>query len=648
MSSLLASRASSMELLGKKLQHAFLAISLILWAPSTFGQEDDIFGGQPGAAANNVVEPIGNQFEIALRRDLSRETDPVVKSLLSDPPTTPKELGRAIRLMLRIKRYDEVERWLQAISRLNLNEEVSSVLVDNAGPRTFITISEIEGGEIAESSKALAKRIVELSSGVRISPATLSQLAEQMRSRDSSVRLAGYQGISSAGRAGLQEFFANIMAAGAPMPTPIMCEALAKWDEPAWEAWNEAIRTTHSDAQFNLAVLAFGSRDPKFLVPLASVITASDPSDSAWEPLRKAWRVSEKTTEQSIYKQAITNLNGELALHRRTRFENQESTSLVWRLRDDGRSLELVDGRSTEVMFQRLLSSANSVLRLSKQPDRDSALAYAVLAEGLSTQQSFLELQSLIAPFRETPAFFCLALDLADEQDLGKAQAVILEEFNRFLVPLTSDVRERLLRSLDSGYRVVRYRAASTLMNYLQSLPEEVASTALPSRGKLDRVARELLAAKAKPVAFVVGSSSSLRDHTKSLLTSLNFHVYEFGTAREVLTAAKQGVAADRIFLVSSVYEVSLAQLVQRLRAVPVTSRAAIIMLADRLNQAERELLSQDGRVIFGSVPPEAVGIKLLLDRLSAIDSQTPVLTFADRIVWAENAERYLQRFTTD
>jgi hypothetical protein len=241
-----------------------------------------------------------------------------------------------------------------------------------------------------------------------------------------------------------------------------------------------------------------------------------------------------------------------------------------------------------------------------------------------------------------------LALDLADEQDLGKAQAVILEEFNRFLVPLTSDVRERLLRSLDSGYRVVRYRAASTLMNYLQSLPEEVASTALPSRGKLDRVARELLAAKAKPVAFVVGSSSSLRDHTKSLLTSLNFHVYEFGTAREVLTAAKQGVAADRIFLVSSVYEVSLAQLVQRLRAVPVTSRAAIIMLADRLNQAERELLSQDGRVIFGSVPPEAVGIKLLLDRLSAIDSQTPVLTFADRIVWAENAERYLQRFTTD
>lgn len=636
-----------MELLGKKLQHAFLAISLIWCASSTFGQEDDIFGGQPGVAATNFVAPTGNQFEVALRRDLMRETDPVVKSLLSDPPTTPKELGKAVKLMVRIKRYDEVERWLQAITRLNLNEEVSATLVDNAGPRTFITISEIETGEIAENSKALAKRIVELSSGARMSPATLSQLAEQLRSRDSSARLAGYQGISSAGRAGLQEFFANVMADGAPLPTPIMCEALAKWDEPAWEAWNEAIRTTHSDAQFNLAVLAFGSRDPKFLVPLASVISASDPSDSAWEPLRKAWRVSEKTSEQSIYKQAVTNLNGALALHRRTRFENQESTGLAWRLRDDGRSLELVDGRSTEVVFQSLQSMANSVLRLSKQADRESALAYAVLAEGLSTQQSFLELQSLIASFRENPAFFCLALDLAEEQDLGKAQVVILEEFNRFLVPLTSDVRERLLRSLDSGYRVVRYRAASTLMNYLQSLPEDVAATALPSRGKLDRVARELLSVKAKPVAFVVGSSSSLRDHTKTLLTSLNFNVYEFVSASEVLTAAKQGVAADRIFLVSSVYEVSLAQLVQRLRAVPVTSRSAIIMLADRLNQAERELLSLDGRVIFGSVPPESTGIKLLLDRLNAIDSQTPVLTFADRIVWAEKAERYLQRFAS-
>ncbi len=642
----IASRASSMELLGKKLL-SLAAITCLFGqgAERLFSQDEDIFGGNAGAANTPVVDNDLLQSERSLRTAIFNEADPVVKSLLIDPPSTPQQLGKAIKLMVRINRLDEVSRWLRSIEKLQLDEPTAVALVDSAGPRTFTILAETEAIEISPSGKELAKKIVELASGARMNPATLAEYANQMRSLDNATRLAGYRGIASAGRPGIQEFLANVMAAGAELPTPIMCEALSKMDRPAWEAWSEAIRTTHPDAQLNLAVLAYGSRDPKYLVPLASVINAADPSDESWTPLRKAWSVSSKTSEDSILKQSIEDLKSTLALHRRIRFDNDAAVGLQWKLAEDGRSLQLVDGRPAEVIFQRLQSYASSVLRSAKSANRDSALAYAVLAESLSTQQSYLELQNLISRFKEGESFFCFAFDVAEENDLGNAQSTILEEFKRFLVPMSSDVKERLVRSLDSGFRVVRYRSASLLMDYMSSLPEDIARTSLNGRSKLDRVARELVAAKSKPVAFVVGSSSSLRSHTKALLDAQNYSVVEYGSATEVISAAKQGIAPDKIFIVSSVFEVSLAQLVQRLRAVPVTSRTPILMLCDRLNKSETESISSDGRVVVGSVPPDASGLLQLVNRLAVIDSQTPSLIFSDRLVWGEKAGRYLATF---
>jgi hypothetical protein len=632
-----------MELFGKKL------LSILTFAclfghsvERVFSQDEDFFGGAAGVATTPAAEGVTNQAEKSLRDAIFNEADPVVRSLLTDPPTTPQQLGKAIKLMVRINRLDEVSRWLRSIEKLELDEPTAMALVDAAGPRTFTILAETEAIEIAPSGKELAKKIVALASGARMSPATLSQYVNQMRSLDNATKIAGYRGIASAGRAGIQEFLANVMAPGAAMPTPIMCEALSKLDRPAWEAWSEAIRTTHADAQLNLAILAYGSRDPKFLVPLASVINAADPTDESWAPLRKAWNASSKSSEDSILKQSIEDLKSTLALHRRIRFNNDAAVGLQWKLSDDGRSLQIVEGRPADVAFQMLQSYASSVLRSVKMADRDSALAYAILAESLSTQQSYLELQNLISKFNDDQSFFCFALDVAEANDLGKAQVAILEEFKRFLVPMSSDVQERLVHALDSGFRVVRYRAASLLMDYLESLPEDLARTSLNGRSKLDRVAKELVATKSKPVAFVVGSSSSLRSHTKALLDAQNYFVIEYGSATEVISAAKQGNAPDKILIVSSVFEVSLAQLVQRLRAIPVTSRTPILMLCDRLNKSEIDSLSTDGRVVIGSVPPDAAGLFQLVNSLSIMDSQTPSLIFSDRLVWAEKAGRYL------
>lgn len=232
----IASRASSMELFGKKL------LSLVgvtcLFGPGAgrlFAQDEDFFGGGAGTTNAAVVNNDELQSERELRTAIFNEADPVVKSLLIDPPSTPQQLGKAIKLMVRINRFDEVSRWLRSIEKLQIDEPTAGMLVDSAGPRTFSILAETDSLEISPAGKELAKKIVELASGARMNPATLSQYANQMRSLDNATRLAGYRGIASAGRAGIQEFLANVMAAGAQMPTPIMCEALSKLDRPAWK-----------------------------------------------------------------------------------------------------------------------------------------------------------------------------------------------------------------------------------------------------------------------------------------------------------------------------------------------------------------------------------------------------------------------------
>ncbi len=236
---------------------------------AVFSQDEDFFGGNMAAASAPAVANEAVQSERALRSAIFSESDPVVRSLLIDPPTTPRELGKAVKLMVRINRLDEVGRWMRAIEKIQLDESTAIALVDSAGPRTFTVLAETEAIEISAASKELAKEDCRTGEWSQDESGNLSSICSQMRSPDNATRLAGYRGIAAAGRAGIQEFLANVMAAGAEMPTPIMCEALAKLDRPAWEAWSEAVRTTHVDAQRNLAILAYGSRDPKYLVPLA-------------------------------------------------------------------------------------------------------------------------------------------------------------------------------------------------------------------------------------------------------------------------------------------------------------------------------------------------------------------------------------------
>jgi hypothetical protein len=631
-----------MHVAGKTFPFLFLCTLCLGVCLSTMGQ-DNPFGADPGADTGSEA-PQDDPFETSIRLALKSETNAVVRTLLTDPPKSPKDLAVAIKLMVRIKRWDEVSRWMKAIQSKPLDEKTAVEMVDAAGTRTFPMV-ESAGDELAPAERMLAQKIIQLANSYRFNPTLLANYATQMRSDNSATRLAGYRGIESTGRYGVAAFFANVMAADAPAPTPIMCEALTRLETPAFEAWCVAIQTPHDDAKLQLAKLAYGSRDPRFAPALGSLIADSDPTNEGWNPLRQAWEQSTSfANRQELVRLSSEKLAERLGLYLRSRFANDAATSIRWSLGPTGRTLDLAECRPAEALWSHLTFEADNVLRYVARPDETAALAYVVMAQNSVSVEQQTTLRSRAKSFLESAEFCAKAWDLSVKHDLAQAQRMILDDLGQYLVPFSPAIRERMIAALDSGYSTVRYTAASQLIEYLLTLDANESRVGLFGQSKLERVAEDMLSLNVRPTAYVIGGSSSLRNHLKTLLEASNVIASDFNNAAGAITSARQNGAVDQIYVVSSVFEMSVPQLVQRLRATPVGSKAPIVMLADSLNASSVEFLLSDPRVVIGSVPPDETGLAFLLEKVALIQEHSAPISPTDRLLWREKAEAFFAR----
>ncbi|MFN7333919.1 MAG: hypothetical protein ACK5TC_02560, partial [bacterium] len=205
----------------------------------------DPFGDAPGDNVNALSEmasPSGGGANKLDASDLNGdvfERSAGVKSLLARPPKSHADLARAVQLMARVKRWEEVSRWLKAIDKLGIDERSAATMVDQVGGKTFQSLLGAMA-QLEASDKAIAKKILDLANQQRINPESLRKHLANMRSQDQAVRIAGFRGIQSAGYPGIAAMLNELMSADAVQPSPIMCEALGKLHQPAKDAWKVA------------------------------------------------------------------------------------------------------------------------------------------------------------------------------------------------------------------------------------------------------------------------------------------------------------------------------------------------------------------------------------------------------------------------
>ena len=139
--------------------------------------------------ASNSNQGLGNRFD-------PNERSAVVLSFRTNPPRTASELARAIQLMARIQRWDEVGHWLDEAVKLGLNEENAMQMVQSAGTQTFLQLTGREA-KLSNLQKTSATKILNLVSAATNNPNKLIGNVVSLRSSNKTERIQAHRASSA-------------------------------------------------------------------------------------------------------------------------------------------------------------------------------------------------------------------------------------------------------------------------------------------------------------------------------------------------------------------------------------------------------------------------------------------------------------------
>ena len=163
---------------------AKLLLLLPVWAdpflPLAFGQDPFEVNGAVGNQESDNLDVLtakttansGDQGLLDSQGLNPNERSAVVRSIRSSMPSTATELARAIQLMTKIRRWDEVQHWLDEVARLGIDETKATQMVQTAGTQTFLNLMQADV-EISASHRASVKRILDLANASAMDPKRL-------------------------------------------------------------------------------------------------------------------------------------------------------------------------------------------------------------------------------------------------------------------------------------------------------------------------------------------------------------------------------------------------------------------------------------------------------------------------------------------
>lgn len=626
----------------------------------------------------------------------SNESSAVVRSLRANPPTTPKEIGQAIGLMTRIRRWDETGRWLDQLAKLDVDGATAVEVLRAAGPRSWAAI-ESNAREFKPPQLQSIEKLRKLADDEIHSPARLQSQVARLTSPSQPERLAGFDAIRSAGDSGIAAMLDFVMRPNGLNPTISMIEAFSLLGPNAVSAWQAAMTSPHNEVRERLIQLVCDAPMPSMGPELLAALHDPTISESSKESIRKslAKRGKDAPDAKQTYEYAISVVEKNLDQYQRLEALNDPATRNIWVLGQDGRSVEVQVGNPADQSIGR--SSQAAILALRTEPSVDLVSARALAAylenqarEGVSDLSKSIMFQSLLPEsIRDSHEFACLIWDAASKERLPSAQSLAVANLARWqgaLMP--TSVRERLSAATKSGHPSVRYPAAIALMNSLieqrnlipvskvdadaaqtaqdpqastSNSPAKVSVSAASNRvsspesaelgfpdggfqgaSRVDLVAREMQQLMADPVVMIIGASPSLRSHTHDLVNLMGLRYWEASSVEDVFSALRGAVPIEAIFIVDHLRDLDLGQLIQRVRSNPSTSTVPIALLAENLSKGEHMVAGADHGVVVGSVPPTVEGLGDILSRMNQVIAP-PRATPEDRIVWKNNAVNYLK-----
>jgi CheY-like chemotaxis protein len=650
-----------------------VAVAAYVSCPSVYSQDDDIFGAGPADDSNIAAEaaPATVTGTTAPGQLPPGERNVVVQSLRSNPPKTAVELAKAVQLMSRIRRWDEVGYWLDRLIPLGSNQATAAQMVQSIGSQVFLDLLNPDVADITDKQRQAVRGILEMARASALDVKKLRSNVLALKSESKSERVSGFRSLQFAGSRGAAALMEYLLSEQGDAPNATMSEAFMLMGPNSFAAWKAAITTQHADARGRLALLAARIGEPSLTIPLCSAANDNRLPPAALQELHRIASSRGKSIPSSelVHRYGVDELQKSVRQFQSNRWSDEADAFLTWRLSSDGRSLEEVPARIADLHWQAAVQFAHATLQASHGTNNYSSLAVAVLMQDAyrsSTTRPSVSVEpiasSLPKNLWDTHEFAGLLWDASVKEDLSSAQLLSIENLGRWATSndIPIPVRERLVSALSSGHPAVRYQAASILVGsmYERRAPsaqdgedgDEVAiesmferklvNTSYDGRNRLERVLAEMRKLDPKPLALVIGGSSNLRTQVATLLEGFAFRVTEASSSSQAMALIKEGTPIEGIIFVDRVRDMSVGQLAERIRANPTTTACPVAVLADSLSNGEHILLGGDPKVIMGSVPPEELALADILRRMKVI-TQSPTVDATSRITWQNTASDY-------
>lgn len=614
------------------------------------GSNDPAMGGDAAAGFGGFGAPTtdvapGSVAEAA--GSIEKETDPAVISLRESPPKTPKQMANGLTWMVRLKRHDEIARLLDLLKSKNWGLDQKAEVARTAGSAIWIKMLA-SGNELSAEHRTMVSELLRAPGQIARNPQWIDQWIDRLGSDRAGERRLAQLKLQDGSAASVERLVARLLDGDRQVEPAMLAATAMIFGQDGVDALRCActVKDPVRASRVFQALAVLPGNDFSAEVG-AGLVSRELPSEAqaalADTVLQKYGRIP---TDEAIRSFLAKRFAEAVAEYQNARM-SAGLTNLVWRLSQDGNSVQRVSAPAEQRQLERLAQLA--ILRLQQQ---SAAADDRIEAETVLLQRAYkLDPQ----------------VEMAEVDPRLRAQLTSAEQSNSHWQQLFEKASEWQMHG--AALRAIQLMAdeASQVeppVNFLSELLYDsrpiVRYAAIESLAKLDpqenyrgadralEVALEMSQLGDGPRALVIGLQSDLRQATQQqLLQELGSESTSANSAQAALLALDRDDPIELIFVVDRVSDMSLFEMLQRLRNSKKGHALPIAILTEDLYAHERSLVNRTPGVVTSilSSAPGQMG-RTISQLYSTVDTRP--LTAEERANFSAVAGEFLTRIAAD
>lgn len=577
--------------------------------------------------------------------------DPVVRRLRVSPPKTTQQWTDAFKWMIRLEQWDEAKRLLDMLNAENWSIERQAELSRAVGGSLWLKLRVADAGMTPEQQQFLSSVLAAPAKLAR-DPATIDQWIEQLGNSDPAVRRLAQLRLQDGGLVAVQRLVDRLLA-GDPRVAPFqLASTLVEFGSDGEDALQAAC-LVKSEERATRVYLALAQVESKsFSAELGAGVAGSQLPEAARKQLaelllKKYSQLPEPAAVRDFLAQKFDDAT---ASYQQKRVRGSSFGAYVWRPTPDSQNIQLSEVPATERQLERLAQLAGHRMSLINASRADVVDCGAVLL-----QRAYQLSPTLSAG--EVGAYMLVAIDESFAQDASYWQAV-------FQRADELQLHGAALRALQlMGEHAVQGDFPPPL-NFLSKLLRDprpmMRYTALQMIAKLDptekyagsehalETAVEMVSLAAGPQALVIGLQAELRQTAGfQLQQQTGAEAVMVNSAKAALQALSGNRPIELIVIADRVSDLSLFELMQRLRNTRNGQSLPIAVLTDRLYQHERRQIETLPGVFLSVLTDDERQMERIIAQLHASLDTRP-MSDSDRGEFAVTAGRFLAKIAAD